>query len=85
MAENKETTQEKKHKTLRGVVVSDKMKDTVVVEVSRYAKHPKYGKFVTTRKRHKAHDEGNTKKVGDKVEIEKVRPISKDKHFKVVA
>lgn len=80
MEENKQ----KKHKTLSGVVVSDKMTDTIVVEVSRYQKHPKYEKFVKFRKKYKAHDAGNTKKVGDKVEIEKTRPISKDKHFKVI-
>lgn len=94
MADTKETTQDKKQsaaengavktKTLWGVVVSNKMKDTIVVETSNYAKHPRYGKFVKTRKLHKAHDAGNTKQVGEKVQIEKVRPISKDKHFRVV-
>ena len=78
------TTKEKKQKTLRGVVVSDKMQDTVVVEVSRYMKHPKYGKYVMFRKKYKADDKGNTKKVGEKVVIEQTRPISKDKHFRVV-
>lgn len=67
-----------------GVVVSDKMKDTVVVEVARYQKHPKYGKFINTHKKFKAHDAGNTAKVGDKVQIVETRPISKDKHFKLV-
>lgn len=67
-----------------GVVVSDKMKDTVVVEVARYQKHPKYGKFINTHKKFKAHDVGNTKKIGDKVEIKECAPISKDKHFVVV-
>lgn len=76
--------EDKKHKTLRGIVVSDKMKDTVVVEVSRYSKHPKYGKYIKVNKRYKAHDAGNTKKMGEKVEIEKTRPISKGKHFKVI-
>ena len=78
------TTKEKKQKTLRGVVVSDKMQDTVVVEVSRYMKHPKYGKYVMFRKKYKADDKGNTKKVGEKGVIEQTRPISKDKHFRVV-
>lgn len=71
-------------KTLSGVVVSDKMKDTANVEVVRYFKHPKYGKFITTKKRYKAHDVGNTCKIGDKVDIQECRPISKDKHFKVI-
>jgi len=83
MTSEKNTTA-KKSKTLRGVVVSDKMKDTVVVQVSRYTKHPTYGKFVNINKKYKAHDLGNTKKIGDKVEIEEVRPISKDKRFRVV-
>jgi small subunit ribosomal protein S17 len=81
----KETVQEnKKQKTLQGVVVSNKMTDTVVVEVSRYVKHPKYGKYLTLKKKIKAHDAGNTKKIGDKVTIAEVAPISKDKSFKIV-
>lgn len=71
-------------KTLEGVVVSDKMKDTVVVLVERYVKHPKYQKFINLRKKFKAHDAGNTCKIGDKVVIRETRPISKDKHFEVV-
>ena len=74
-----------KGKTFTGVVVSDKMKDTVVVEVSRFKKHPKYGKFIKSRKKYKAHDAGNTKKIGDKVDIIETKPISKDKHFMVVS
>jgi small subunit ribosomal protein S17 len=71
-------------KVLSGTVISNKMKDTVVVVVERYEKHPKYHKFVKMRKKFKAHDAGNTKAVGDKVEIREVKPISKDKHFVVV-
>ncbi len=71
-------------KRFSGVVVSDKMKDTVVVSVSRFVKHPKYGKFIKRDKNFKAHDAGNSKKIGDKVTIEECRPISKDKHFKVI-
>ena len=70
-------------KVLSGVVVSDKMDKTVVVEVQRYFKHPVYGKFVKMRKKYKAHDELNEKKVGDKVEIVESKPISKDKRFTV--
>ena len=81
------TTIEKKvnNKTLNGVVVSDKMQKTVVVSVTRYEKHPKYKKYVKISKKYKAHDEENNHKVGDKVTIIETRPISKDKHFKVVA
>lgn len=74
----------KKGKVLSGVVVSDKMKDTVVVLVERYEKHPKYQKFIKRGKNFKAHDAGNTKKIGDKVDIRECAPISKDKHFVVV-
>jgi len=73
-----------KSSTLKSVVVSDKMDKTVVVTVSRFIKHPLYGKFYKVSKKYKAHDEGNTYKVGDKVEIIETRPISKDKHFKVI-
>lgn len=69
---------------LKGKVVSDKMKDTIVVSVERYVKHPKYQKFQTLRKKYKAHDAGNTKKIGDTVTIEETGPISKDKHFRVI-
>ena len=74
----------KKVKTsLRGVVVSDKMDKTVVVSVSRFVKHPKYGKYYNISKKYKAHDEVNKYKTGDKVEIIETKPISKDKRFKV--
>jgi len=81
-----ETTKENKvARTLTGVVVSDKMKDTCVVLVERYVKAPKYEKFVKRSKKFKADDKGNTKKIGDKATIAECAPISKDKHFKVVA
>ncbi|MEK7187033.1 MAG: 30S ribosomal protein S17 [Patescibacteria group bacterium] len=83
MKEEKQKT--KKGKILTGTVVSDKMKDTIVVSVERYEKHPRYGKYIKSRKRYKAHDAGNTKKIGDKVEIMEIKPISKDKHFMVVS
>lgn len=79
-----ETLIKKMNRTLTGVVTSTKMKDTIVVSVSRFVKHPKYGKFVTIDKKFKAHDAGNTKVVGDKVSIEECAPISKDKRFRVV-
>ena len=74
-----------RRKVLSGVVVSDKMKDTVVVLVERYVKDTKYHKFINLRKRYKVHDAGNTKKIGEKVMIESCRPISKHKSFKIVA
>lgn len=71
-------------RTLSGVVTSTKMKDTIVVKVSRFVKHPKYGKYIKADKKFKAHDAGNTKQVGDKVTIEECAPISKDKRFRIV-
>jgi small subunit ribosomal protein S17 len=79
----KENT-ENKGNILKGVVVSDKMDKTVVVSVSNFIKHPKYGKYYKVSKKYKAHDEENKYKVGDEVEILETRPISKDKKFKVV-
>jgi small subunit ribosomal protein S17 len=75
---------EKTKKTLSGVVVSDKMTDTAVVRVDRYVKHPKYQKFMKKSKKYSVHNPGNTKKVGDKVEITEVKPISKTKRFTIV-
>ena len=69
---------------LSGTVASAKMKDTVVVTIERYVKHPKYHKFMKKTLRLKAHDAGNTKKEGDKVTIESCRPMSKQKAFKVI-
>lgn len=74
-----------KRQTFSGVVVSDKMKDTVVVSVERYEKHAKYHKFMTRRTKIMAHDPNNTKKIGDKVTIEACRPLSKNKAFKIIA
>ena len=74
----------KKAQTLSGTVVSNKMKDTVVVEVNRFVAHPKYRKYMNLTKRIKAHDAGNQKQVGEKVVIISCRPLSKDKHFKIV-
>ncbi len=76
-----ENTKKNSGKILSGVVVSDKMKDTVVVSVSRYFKHPKYQKFMTVDKKYKVHDPGNSCKVGQKVSIKETRPISKTKKF----
>jgi small subunit ribosomal protein S17 len=71
-------------KTLTGVVVSDKMKDTVTVQVNRFVKLPKYKKYVLRSKKYLAHNPGNTVKIGDRVTIRSSRPISKRKHFIVV-
>lgn len=74
-------TTEKKSRTYKGVVVSDKMNKTRVVEVESVRKHPIYGKFMKRTKRFKVHDPENVHKTGDKVTIVETRPISKDKNF----
>lgn len=75
---------QKTKKVMEGVVTSSSMDKTIVVVVSKYVKHPKYGKFINRSKKYKVHDEENTYKVGDKVSFVETRPISKDKHFTVV-
>ena len=86
---NDMASQEKKEVTSRprlfaGVVVSDKMKDTVVVAVTRFVKHSRYGKYSKRVKRYQVHDPGNTKKEGDKISIVETKPISRHKHFRIV-
>ena len=71
-------------KVIQGKVVSDKMDKTVVVEVSTQKQHKKYGKRMKYSKRYKAHDENNTAKTGDTVKIMGTRPLSKDKHFRLL-
>lgn len=71
-------------KQLTGIVVSDKMKKTVVVEVERIKEHPKYKKRYKIHKKYKAHDENGGFHVGEKVIIEESKPISKDKKWVVV-
>jgi len=77
--------QTKSASTLAGVVVSNKMDKTVVVSVSRFIKHPKYGKFYKVSKKYKAHDEENKCQIGDNVSLKEVKPISKDKKFIVLS
>lgn len=67
-----------------GIIVTDKMQKTVVVEVERFKQHPKYLRRIRMHKKYKAHDEKSEYKVGDKVVIEESRPISKDKHWRVI-
>ena len=66
-----------------GLVVSDKMDKTVVVEISDKSKHPLYNKTITKSKRIKAHDEENQCGVGDKVRIVETRKLSKDKNWRI--
>jgi small subunit ribosomal protein S17 len=69
---------------MQGVVVSDKMDKTVVVNVERRKQHPLYKKFIRLSKKYVAHDEGNSCKSGDLVQIEECRPISKRKSWVVI-
>jgi len=80
-----ETQIKKTNKILKGVVTSDKMDKTIVVLVTRFVEHKKYGKRIKKTKKYKVHDENNSKKVGDIVKIEETKPMSKDKHFKVIS
>jgi len=70
-------------KSMIGVVTSDKMQKTIVVEVSRKVKHAMYGKYIVRKSKFKAHDEKNDAKIGDKVLIYETRPMSKDKNWKL--
>ncbi len=70
-------------KTLIGLVASDKMDKTVVVEVTRRLQHPVYLKYIQRRNRYKAHDEANDCRQGDRVLIEECRPMSRDKRWRV--
>ncbi|MAN21414.1 MAG: 30S ribosomal protein S17 [Gammaproteobacteria bacterium] len=76
--------QVKKIKTLTGTVVSDKMNKTAVVLLEKKVKHPKYGKYVKKSTKYKVHDQDNICKIGDVVTITEVRPISKNKSWKLV-
>jgi len=71
-------------RTLTGRVVSDKMDKTVVVQVDRKVLHPRYKKYVSRRKRYKAHDENNECRTDDTVVIREARPLSRTKRWVVV-
>ena len=80
-----QTATKSRRRILLGKVVSDKMDKTVVVQVIRRYRHPRYKKYVQERVRYKAHDEANEAKVGDKVRIVESRPRSKDKRWAIQA
>ena len=73
----------RRRKSLSGLVVSDKMDKTIVVQIDRMVMHPTYKKFVKQRVTYKAHDEKNDAKVGDTVLIEECRPLSKQKRWRM--
>ena len=67
-----------------GVVTSDKMQNSIVVSEVRRVKHPKYGKFVLKTKKYISHDQKNDCKIGDKVRIMEVKPMSKTKSWRLM-
>jgi|TARA_B100001964_G_scaffold9735_1_gene10399 small subunit ribosomal protein S17 len=71
-------------KKLKGKVVSDKNEKTIVVLVERKYQHPFLKKIIKSKKKYHVHDEKNTFKIGDIVQIEESRPYSKNKRFKVL-
>jgi small subunit ribosomal protein S17 len=70
--------------TREGLVVSDKMDKTVVVAVERLTRHALYGRVMRRTTKHKAHDEQNECKEGDRVVIQACRPLSKEKSWRVI-
>jgi len=73
-----------RRKVREGLVVSDKMDKTAVIEVEDRVKHPLYGKVLRRTKKYKAHDEHNQCGVGDRVQIMETRPLSSTKRWRVV-
>lgn len=73
-----------RRKEVRGVVVSDKMQKTIVVQVNRKVRHPIYEKFVARQTKLYAHDENSEAKQGDIVEVVQTRPLSKSKCWRLV-
>ena len=72
-----------RRKVRDGVVVSDRMRKTIVVVVQEFKPHPLYKKVVRRSRRFKVHDEAETCRVGDRVRIAETRPLSKDKRWRV--
>ena len=82
MEQQERISKRKKHKCF---VVSNKMEKTVVVKLEKTMQHPKYGKVVTRTKKIYAHNEDRPIEIGDIVEVEETRPMSKLKRWRVVA
>ena len=86
MAQATNTEQETKTKRVKvreGLVVSNKMKKTVVVAVTRQVQHATYGKYIRRTKKFMAHDENNQCNIGDRVRIEETTPLSKHKRWMI--
>lgn len=78
------STERNLRKVRTGMVVSNKMDKTIVVEVADLVKHPLYKKYTRRTIRFKAHDEENACNEGDRVQVMETRPLSKDKHWRLV-
>jgi small subunit ribosomal protein S17 len=73
-----------KARTREGIVVSNKMQKTIIVEVTRLIEHPQFKKVIKRKVRYAAHDEKNEAKPGNKVRIQETRPLSKTKRWRLV-
>lgn len=82
MTETKEITSSRRVR--EGVVISDKMNKTIIVEVTRLIQHPQFKKVVRRRVKYAAHDEKNEAKLGSKVRIEETKPLSKTKRWRLI-
>ncbi|HNZ64208.1 MAG TPA: 30S ribosomal protein S17 [Smithella sp.] len=71
-------------RTIKGVVISNKMDKTIVVRAERLVKHPVFHKYVRKHVKYKAHDEKNQSKLGDTVLIIESRPLSKEKRWRML-
>jgi small subunit ribosomal protein S17 len=83
MPQTTTTDKTARRKTLVGYVVSNAMKKTIVVEVTRQKSHPMYGRVISRSRKFYAHDETNTANVGDVVRLEETRPLSKLKRWRL--
>lgn len=83
-AEGQQAQERNYRKSLRGVVVSDKMEKTIVVEVEDRRKHSLYGKVMKRHSKFKVHDEHGEAGVGDTVRIAETRPLSATKRWRLV-
>jgi small subunit ribosomal protein S17 len=83
VATQQKESKKKTRRTYTGVVVSDKMDKTIVVNVTTKTLHKLYKKYITRSKRVKAHDENNEAHIGDKVRVVETRPLSKEKRWRL--
>lgn len=84
MSDTTQSQERAPRKVREGIVSSNKMDRTVVIEVIERVRHPKYNKFVMRTKKLYAHDEANDANVGDRVRVMETRPLSKTKRWRVV-